>query len=567
MLLDDFFQEGPKLSNQWEDDLFLRSYLERVIPRGQLADIKNDLHRLGQLAVTDLMKLCLEAEDQRPQLVSFDPWGQRIDEIKVSPAWNKLKDFASREGLIAIGYERAQGIHSRIYQFAKLYLYTPSSAMFSCPLAMTDGAARLIELYGDEGLKNRAFQFLTSRDPRVAWTSGQWMTERQGGSDVSRTGTVAIHETTDLYRLHGSKWFTSATTSEMAITLARVRDVKGTMLGGSRGLSIFYLETRNSEGFLNGIRIDRLKDKLGTRALPTAELVLDGCLAKRIGKEGQGVKIMSSLFNITRIYNSVIAVSYMRRALAIARDYAQRRNAFGKHLIDLPLHAETLAQLEVRFRGSFALAFGLCELLGKVECGQATEEENTLLRLLTPVAKLFTAKEAFSVVSEALECMGGAGYIENTDMPRLLRDTQVLTIWEGTTNVLSLDMIRAFEKEKAFPVFLQFADRKLKEFEQSDHSNKTLKIDRSLKDLISFIASSHHLLNSISEDNARSIAYSVARIFISIALMDHATWATKNNLDPLALPTLNRWCQDELPPPLFLNDPAERSRLARAKFP
>src|SRR5256714_5434289 len=310
---------------------------------------------------------------------------------------------------------------------------TPCSALYSCPLAMTDGAARFLDVYGDESTR-AVFAHLTSRDPRQFWTSGQWMTERSGGSDVGSTSTVAKCESGNDYRMYGVKWFTSATTSQVAMTLARI---EGAPSGGS-GLSVFLVTLRDRDGTLRNIRVERLKDKLGTRALPTAELTLEGTPARLVGGAGDGIRKIATLFNITRVYNAVAAVAGMRRALALATDYARRRNAFGKPLIEHPLHRETLAELELEFRAAFLLAFRVVELLGKEESGEASESELRLLRFLIPVAKLYTAKQAIAVASETIEAFGGAGYVEDSGIPRLLRDAQVVSIWEGTTNALGL---------------------------------------------------------------------------------------------------------------------------------
>lgn len=191
----------------------------------------------------------------------------------------------------------------------------------------------------------------------------------------------------------------------MAMTLARIEGVPE----GNKDLSLFYLELRDADGTLNGIRINRLKEKLGTRALPTAELELTGALAIPVGEPGDGVKKISSLFNITRIYNACCAVGYMRRAIALARDYAMKRKAFGRPLAEHGLHLETLSAMHVEFTAAFHLVFHAIELLGKDETEKATQAESAILRLLSPLVKLYTAKQAISVVSEALEAFGGAG--------------------------------------------------------------------------------------------------------------------------------------------------------------
>jgi hypothetical protein len=263
------------------------------------------------------------------------------------------------------------------------------------------------------------------------------MTETTGGSDVGATLTSATRDHDGVWRLYGKKWFTSAVTSQMALTLARP---EGNGPGGS-GLAMFYVETRDEEGRLNGIRVERLKDKLGTRKVPTAELTLDGTRATLLGEPRNGTRAIEPMLVITRAWNSVTSVAFMRRAIALARSYADERRAFGKRLAELPLHADTLATLEAETRGAFLLAFELVELIGLQEAGEITSEQKALLRLLTPIVKLLTAKQAVVVVSEAIEAFGGAGYVEDTGLPMLLRDTQVLPIWEGTTNVLSLDAV------------------------------------------------------------------------------------------------------------------------------
>lgn len=442
--MNDFYQTPPELGNQYDTDPVLSDWVKYTLPDGVLKAVEPDLKRLGERAAGGMLAMAADAEGVEPRHVPYDPWGRRIDRIETARGWDELKRVAAEEGIVASAYERRHGEWSRVEQFLRLYLYHPSSAIYSCPLAMTDGAARVIEKSGDSRLMERAFPRLTTRDPARFWTSGQWMTERTGGSDVSGTSTRAIPDG-DGFRLHGDKWFTSATTSEMALTLARVTDGDGE----DRDLSLFYLELRDEQGRLDGIRINRLKDKMGTRALPTAELTLSDVPARMVGERGRGVATIATILNITRLYNSCCAVGYMRRGLALATDYARRRKAFGKRLIELPLHRATLGGLAAELDGGFALVMFLAQLLGRDETGVADERDRALLRLLTPVTKLYTGKQAVRCISEMLECFGGAGYVEDTGLPVLLRDAQVLTIWEGTTNVLSLDMVRALSRGEA----------------------------------------------------------------------------------------------------------------------
>lgn len=441
----DFYQDGPELKNTFLSDESLREMIEKKIPVNYRLQIQKHLRDVGEKACGEWLEWSRNAESNKPRLIQYDEWGRRVDKIEVSDGWKKLEKAAATEGIVAAAYERQQEEFSRIYQMALLYLYHPSSAFFSCPLAMTDGAARAIELHGSDELKQRAFKNLTSRDPATFWTSGQWMTERTGGSDVSGTSTVAEPEGGSEYRLYGTKWFTSATTSQMALTLAKVREQSGDI---SKGLSLFYLEKNN-------IDVLRLKDKLGTDALPTAELNLNGTYAQLIGAPGEGVKRISSVLNITRIYNSICSIGHMRRALDLTQNYATKRSAFGAYLIHHALHKKTLNELEAEFKKCFKFTFHVVELLGKEEVGKATDVEKKILRALTPIVKLYTAKKCMQVTSEVVESFGGAGYIENTGIPRLLRDAQVYSIWEGTTNILALDFLRACEKEGALAILTE----------------------------------------------------------------------------------------------------------------
>jgi putative acyl-CoA dehydrogenase len=548
--MNEFFQDGPDLGNQYEADKVLRSYLNRVIPGHIFAEIEPDLRRIGNRVVTDILEMANDAEANPPQLIPYDPWGRRIDQIKVSHGWQALDKVSAEEGMIAIGYQRKYGEYSRLYQFAKLYLFHPSSATYTCPLAMTDGAARLIEIYGDEELKDNAYRHLTATDPGQFWTSGQWMTERTGGSDVGRTETVARFENGQ-YRLYGTKWFTSATTSQMTMTLARIEDEYGKSVAGSRGLSLFYLELRDQHGNLNNISINRLKDKLGTKALPTAELTLNGTAAKLVGGAGGGVKKIASLFNITRIYNAKSAISLMRRGIALARDYALRREAFGKKLAEHPLHLETLARLEVEFQAAFHSVFYTAELLGKEECGKATEEEAAVLRLLTPLIKLYTAKQALKVISEILESFGGAGYVEDTGLPRLLRDGQVLSIWEGTTNILSLDVLRAIEREKAFVPFIKNIEGRLAGISHPLLEQSADKVYQAVAKIKEFLPRAAEQGSNFTETAARNFAFSLIRTFSASLLLEHADWSIRNENDQYFVIAALRWCEKDLAPLIY----------------
>jgi putative acyl-CoA dehydrogenase len=533
----EFVQEEPKLGNQFEEDPLLRSYLRWKVPAKVLGEIEPDLKRLGQRVVTDILALAEKAEAAPPRHVPYDAWGRRIDRIETSDAWHELDRISAQEGIVATAYERAHASHSRIDQFVRLYLFAPSSALYSCPLAMTDGAGRFLEVHGDDTTRP-VFKHLTSRDPNEFWTSGQWMTERTGGSDVGSTSTIARCEKGNDYRLHGAKWFTSATTSQMAMTLARI---EGAPSGGS-GLSVFLITLRDDDGMLRNIRVDRLKDKLGTRALPTAELTLEGTPARIVGGEGDGIRKIATLFNVTRVYNAVAAVAGMRRCVALATDYARRRNAFGKPLIAQPLHVETLAEMELETRAAFLLAFRVVELLGKEECGEASDSELQMLRFLIPVAKLYTAKQAIAVASETVEAFGGTGYVEDSGIPRLLRDAQVLSIWEGTTNVLSLDTLRAIERTGALDVWSADVGRRLSAVQRAELRPSADRVSNAVGRVKEYATRAGRSGREFQQAGARAFSYAIARVESATLLLEHAE-ATR---DGAATITAQRWCARDL---------------------
>ncbi|KAF9013268.1 acyl-CoA dehydrogenase/oxidase [Cyathus striatus] len=359
-----------------------------------------------------------------PQLTQYDQWGKRVDDLQTSEGWRDLKAIAQKEGIPAIFYERKYKEHSRTYGFAKMVLMVGDTHVVFCPMSMTDGAARVIELIGTPDLKKELYPRLISRDPNYAFTSGQWMTERPGGSDVSQSETIAsptgrVHHYGPQYTLNGFKWFSSATDSEISVALARTGKVED----GSRGFHCSF----------NGIYVHRLKNKFGTRGLPTAELSLESTEGYLLGKVNEGVRNITPVLNITRLWSSIASIGNLRKCLAIATSYAEVRSIQG------------------------GKPFGAIVLLGKSECGVATTEELQRLRILTPVAKAFAAEKASTGMEEAMAALGGAGYMEENGFGTAIRDALVEKIWEGTSTVLALDLVRSAQNPGTMNAFISWA--------------------------------------------------------------------------------------------------------------
>jgi alkylation response protein AidB-like acyl-CoA dehydrogenase len=434
--------------NSWLADRTLRSLLSAWLRPSTFTWAEPALVEMGRAAVEELQAWGDACERQPATLRSFDAWGSRVDEVVYPDAWRQLAAAAARSGLVGLPYEaealRQVGAEGRLVQAALCYLFAPSTATYLCPVAMTDGAARVLMDAGSGQQREDVFTRLVTRDPTQAWTSGQWITERQGGSDVGRN-TVVARRDGERWRLSGQKFFCSNIGCEVALALARPEAAAA----GTGGLALFLVPRRLDDGRSNAYRIDRLKDKLGTRAMATGEVTLDGAVAELVGEADRGFAQMTAMLNITRLHNAITAAALMRRALMLASAYAGEREAFGRKLDQHPLHQDVLREMGAQADGALYLTMRMAQLLGRIETGAASSGEAVLFRLGIALAKLYTAKQAVVVVSEAIECFGGQGYMEDTGLPRLLRDAQVLPIWEGTTSVLSLDALRVLRRPEA----------------------------------------------------------------------------------------------------------------------
>jgi acyl-CoA dehydrogenase len=517
--MDLFLQEPPRLPSAWEGDRALRDALSFYLG-DSFSDAEAILSELGRWA-TDPATLtkALRAENEPPTLKHYDAWGHRVDEVAVSDAYVELGKAGVERGVVALAYETEPfGELARLVWAATIYLWGPSSALYSCPIAMTDAAARTLLEHGDADDAEVA-QRLVSRDPAFAWTSGQWMTETAGGSDVGRTATVARRVDGE-WRLYGTKWFTSATTSEMALTLARPEGAPE----GSRGLGLFRVHRMLDDGTPNAISVRRLKDKLGTRSMPTAELELEGALAYPVGDplDGRGVAKISTMLNITRLHNALASAAALARGHSWATSFAETREVFGKKLADQPAHRVTLADLAVDQAAALALSFRCAQLMGRIEHSTATDEEVSVFRGLTPVAKLATARWAVAGAAEAMEALGGVGYCEDSGMPALVRNAHVLPIWEGTTNVLSLDLLRAAQRTDSFTALLSDCERAVSSAGRVAGMEQTVAAVRAavddLKKRFEDAASDLDRLQA----SARSIALGVASAYACALLCEQA---------------------------------------------
>jgi alkylation response protein AidB-like acyl-CoA dehydrogenase len=518
-----FVQTGPALRDPYASDATLRGWLDRLLgPAGHAAAAER-LRPLAAEVLGPLREAHRDAEANPPTLTRYDPWGARIDRVSTSPGWERQRQAAARHAVVALPYlpeSRSRwGAGARLVQHALLHVYGPESATFTCPVAMADGAAALLSAHPDPAT-DPWLAMLVSTDPATAVTSGQWMTESQGGSDVARSATTARH-TGEGWLLTGDKWFCSAIDSAMAVALARPQGAGD----GSRVLVPFVVPRYGAPG----LQVLRLKDKLGTRAVPTGEVRLDDVPAVPVGDPATpGLSRMMTLVVVTRLHNAAAAAGGMRRGLEYALSYAGERTIATGVLRDNPLHRATLGSLAVDAIGCFALAAHAYHLLGRVET-DGDPAAAAELRLVAPLAKLTTGRLAVASASEYLECFGGAGYVEDTGLPRLLRDAQVLPIWEGTTNVLSVDVLRALGADDGIkPLLLRIEAA-------CDAAVSTL------PDAAEALASAGRRIAAEAETaaaepraarvlaGARSLALRLGYALTGALLVEHAAWAAGRN--------------------------------------
>jgi acyl-CoA dehydrogenase len=394
---------------------------------------------MGETAARVVAPLAAVADREQPRLVTHDARGERISRVEYHPSYREMERIAYGSGMISMKYETHEhSSESPFIGFALGYLFSMAECGLYCPLCMTDGVARVLTRHGTHEQVMRVVPHLTSPNAETLWTGGMFLTERAGGSAVGANETIARQDAGGVWRLTGHKWFCSNVDAQAVLVTARVHGE------GTRGLRTFLLETRDNPGF----RIERLKEKLGVRSMATGEVTLTDARAEEVG----GFAAMTDMLNLSRLYNSVASVGVIGRAVHEARHYIERRQAFGRPVLEWPLAQETFFDLEAEHIGALLLTFEAVEALMKADAGDA--EAAIVLRILTPIVKAVTGKLAVPCVSEAMELIGGNAYIEESPLPRLLRDAQVLPIWEGTTNILVLDALRVMHKDATHELLL-----------------------------------------------------------------------------------------------------------------
>ncbi len=436
--------------NLFETDPHLAALLRVYAPAEVAAHLQPYLQRLGALAGDELDSLAGVADRHPPTLTHRTRSGVDQQRIDKHPAYVQMERLAFEEfALAAISHQDGvlgwNGRLPPIAKYALTYLFVQAEFGLCCPVSMTDSLTRTLKKFGAPALVERYIKGLCSLDLDTLTQGAMFMTEQGAGSDISATETRAVPDPSQpgVYRIHGDKWFCSNPDAGLAMLLARIEGAPE----GMKGVSLFLLPRVLPEGGANQYRIIRLKDKMGTRSMASGEIRLEGAEAYLVGEAGRGFVHMADMVNNSRLSNGVRAAGLMRRAVAEALHIAQHRQAFGQRLIDMPLMRRQLAKLIQFSEQARTMVFQTAEALRRSDAGE--EGAYSLLRILTPLIKFRACRDARKVTGDAMEVRGGCGYIEEWSDPRLVRDAHLGSIWEGTSNIVALDVLRAIRRENS----------------------------------------------------------------------------------------------------------------------
>jgi alkylation response protein AidB-like acyl-CoA dehydrogenase len=425
-----FYRADPALTD------LLRIHLSDELFR----HIEPHLDRLGGLAGGHLDECARLADRHVPVLHQRDRFGRDAQWIEYHPAYRELEKAAFGEfGIHALSLRKGimgwPQTYPVVAKHAFTFLFNQAEFGLGCPINVTDGCAKLLSNFGDAALKEKYLDGLTQTDMGKLTQGGQFMTEKEGGSDVGKLTTTAVQEG-EHWRLTGEKWFCSNADAEIVMLLARPQGAEA----GTRGVGLFLMPRRLDDGSPNHYRIVRLKDKLGTRSMASGEIKLEGAIAYAVGRLDRGFVQMAEMVNSSRLSNGVKSTALMRRAYHDAMAVARGRVVFGQRIVDLPLARRQLMKIMLATEQALSMSFLTADALDRAEAG--SQDAAALLRILTPTLKFRATRDARKVCGDALEMRGGIGYIEEFVNPRLLRDAHLGSIWEGTGNIVALDALK-----------------------------------------------------------------------------------------------------------------------------
>ena len=505
--------------NFYREDPYFAQLMEGYLPPGEFAWAREYFSAMGKLAAQKISPLVLPSDQNPPILQNFDGQGNRIDQIQLHESYREIARLSIESGLIGWGYSPEFKQNNRRYgpllKFGLGYLYSQAGSVYYCPICMTDGTLQLIAGHGSEELKKKWVPRLTNMDFAKFSDGGMYLTEIQGGSDVG-ANTCRAYQENGQWRVSGKKWFCSNAGSQTAMVLARPEDAPA----GTAGLGLFLVPLHLENGTRNGIYIDRLKPKLGTCEMPTAEITLEGAIGFPVGKLSEGFAYMTEMLNLSRSYNAVWSIGLMQRAYLEARYYAEHRQAFGRPIQLYPLVAKTILEMKQDSERALGLVLETIHYWDRMERGHGSKEDEILLRLLTPVIKFYTAEKCMEAAHRAIEIFGGNGCVEDFPIAKILRDSQILAIWEGTANILSLDILRVMKKNQAQQVFLKVYGDKVEKLTQGERKSLLQERLKKLEDSFSTVDQGRDGVGG--QRDCRALGVELANFIEDFAWKSHA---------------------------------------------
>lgn len=504
--------------NFYERDETLKKILAERLSKDFYRYADRELASFGKLAANEIDERARHTDREgQPRLEKYDRLGDDISRVWVNDGYKKTVEETYRTGIVGYVHKEIPELGRKgnyVYSFAQGYLLSQSEPGFYCPVTLTMATAYLLDQYADEDVKSRFLPNVCATGDMELFEGATFLTERQGGSDVGANVVKAV-QLEDGYRLYGEKYFASnAGMAGVAMVLARIEGAPE----GSKGLTLFAVPWK-VDGKLNGIRIRRLKDKLGVRAVPSGEVEFDGAQAYVVGDSKAGLKYMMEALNLSRICNAIASIGIMKRALDEAAEYAERRNAFGQKLNEFPMVQDSLMKLRAKQEFETAAIFDLIALYDRVVMGEVNHEEQILNRLLIAILKKESAEQAIHFSHEAIEMHGGNGYIEDFVTPRLLRDAQVLTVWEGTANILGLELIRLVNKFKAHDLFIHHIEERLNRLQPT---NDVELVQEKTKDLHDELTSFASFDASLQSYEAKRLMKKMAQLFENTVALEYS---------------------------------------------
>ena len=501
--------------NLYTSDPVFGRLLDLYLPAALRTHLEPHLVQLGELAGGVLDELALTADKNPPTLAHRTRTGIDHQRINKHPAYVELERVAfSQYGLAALSHRG--GVLDwpepmpPAAKYALTYLFVQAEFGVCCPLSMTDSLTRTLRKFGGADLIQRYLDNLTTQDFDALYQGAMFMTEQGAGSDVAATQTRAEPVADGSFQLHGDKWFCSNPDAALAMVLARIDGTPA----GMKGVSLFLLPRTRLDGTPNTYRILRLKDKLGTRSMASGEIRFEGTQAFLIGQSGRGFNIMADMINNSRLSNGMRAAGMMRRACAEALHVANHRQAFGQRLVDMPLMQRQLCKLVIPAEQARTMMLQTAEALRRADAGD--NEAAPLARILTPLIKFRACRDARRVTGDAMEIRGGCGYIEEWSDPRLLRDAHLGSIWEGTSNIVALDVMRAMRRDHSLVALKRHLEQQLSSIQTSEAESFKLAFNKTINTAEGWLVGGQ-------DRHARQLASALYHLTTSIGMAWEAT--------------------------------------------